>query len=66
MNIEQIEILTTAIDHPEDGSLTTWEYDWCESIAEKEGPFGSEYSLSPKEVKILERINDKLEDANLL
>ncbi len=66
MNIEQTEVATLAIEHPD--ILTDWEYDWINDIADSddEGMFGSDKVLTEKQVAILERIQGKLEDANLL
>ena len=35
MTKDQEEVVMAALDHPEDSGLTTWEYDWCESIADR-------------------------------
>ena len=59
--------MSAGIEHADE--LSGFEYDFLESISDAEdegGPFGSEYVLSEKQVKILDKIQTKLEDANLL
>lgn len=63
MTNEQEEIVNLAIDHAE--VLSSWEYDFINDIADKDDEYNG-YALTENQVRVLDRINDKLEDANLI
>lgn len=55
MNRVQIKFVKDAIDQPD--KLTEWEWDFINDIAER----GDDYTLSPKQNEILNRIQRKLD-----
>ncbi len=55
MTKDQKNIIKTALDQPE--NLTEWEYEFISSVAEEE----NDYELSDRQVRVLDRIETKLD-----
>jgi hypothetical protein len=56
MNKFQIKLIKQALDEPD--KLTEWEYDFINSLAEKDDE-DDDYTLSEKQNSILNRIGEK-------
>ncbi len=64
MNQLQIDIIMAALDNA--SILTSWEYDFIISLADKNEEFTESYELSEAQARVLSTLQTKLEDVNVL